>query len=197
MRGFSEMLEGRAVVRETDMAEAMRSHVMELAYQALDLHESSDLQAIAHHIKQVINSPMSLSINETSFVLSLHGLRGNHYYWFNHLLNTLCFCFSQTNHRNLTKLTVHHGTAWSGRISGLASLTYVGALCSSTSTRWSFSSSRTARTSLKARKRQSESCKGAEAVLELSILLRRHSKQEQLARSSSSTFIAENRKKGD
>ncbi|KAL3753748.1 hypothetical protein ACJRO7_001049 [Eucalyptus globulus] len=46
------MLEGRAVVREADMAEAMRSHVMDLAYQALDLHESSDFQAIAHHIKQ-------------------------------------------------------------------------------------------------------------------------------------------------
>lgn len=51
------MLEGRAVVRETDMTEAMRSHVMDLAYQALDLHESSDCQAIAHHIKQVIDSP--------------------------------------------------------------------------------------------------------------------------------------------
>ncbi|CAL5420194.1 unnamed protein product [Camellia sinensis] len=47
-----EMLEGKAVVRETDMEEAMQSHVMELAYQALDLHEVSDCQSIAHYIKQ-------------------------------------------------------------------------------------------------------------------------------------------------
>ncbi|KAK9289383.1 hypothetical protein L1049_007538 [Liquidambar formosana] len=46
------MLEGKGVVRETDMPEAMQTHVMELAYQALDLHEVSDYQAIAHYIKQ-------------------------------------------------------------------------------------------------------------------------------------------------
>lgn len=47
------MLEGKAVVRETDMSEAKQSHVMELAYKALDLHEVSDFQSIAHYIKQV------------------------------------------------------------------------------------------------------------------------------------------------
>lgn len=47
------MLEGKAVVRETDMPEALQSHGMELAYQALDLHEVSDCQSIAHFIKQV------------------------------------------------------------------------------------------------------------------------------------------------
>ncbi|KAH7844995.1 hypothetical protein Vadar_033989 [Vaccinium darrowii] len=46
------MLEGKAVVRETDMPEALQSHVMELAYRALDLHEVSDFQSIAHFIKQ-------------------------------------------------------------------------------------------------------------------------------------------------
>ncbi|XP_022766212.1 dynein light chain 1, cytoplasmic-like [Durio zibethinus] len=46
------MLEGKAVVRETDMPEEMQSRVMELAYQALDLHEVSDCQSIAHYIKQ-------------------------------------------------------------------------------------------------------------------------------------------------
>ncbi|XP_030927484.1 uncharacterized protein LOC115953824 isoform X1 [Quercus lobata] len=46
------MLEGKAVVRKTDMPEAMQNHVMELAYQALDLHEVSDCQSIAHYIKQ-------------------------------------------------------------------------------------------------------------------------------------------------
>ncbi|KAF3968165.1 hypothetical protein CMV_007909 [Castanea mollissima] len=46
------MLEGKAVVRETDMPKAMQNRVMELAYQALDLHEVSDCQSIAHYIKQ-------------------------------------------------------------------------------------------------------------------------------------------------
>ncbi|XAR68895.1 Dynein ATPase [Bertholletia excelsa] len=50
------MLEGKAIVRETNMPEAMQSHVMELAYQALDLHEASDRQAIAHYIKQDFGS---------------------------------------------------------------------------------------------------------------------------------------------
>ncbi|XWS43775.1 hypothetical protein CRYUN_Cryun16bG0133000 [Craigia yunnanensis] len=42
------MLEGKAVVRETDMPEEMQSRVMELAYQAPNLHEVSDCQSIAH-----------------------------------------------------------------------------------------------------------------------------------------------------
>ncbi|CAI9766249.1 unnamed protein product [Fraxinus pennsylvanica] len=46
------MLEGKAIVRETDMPDAMKSHAMELAYQALDLHEVADCQSIAHYIKQ-------------------------------------------------------------------------------------------------------------------------------------------------
>ncbi|GMJ08411.1 hypothetical protein HRI_004510300 [Hibiscus trionum] len=46
------MLEGKAVVRETDMPMEMQSRVMELAYQALDLHEVSDCQSIARYIKQ-------------------------------------------------------------------------------------------------------------------------------------------------
>ncbi|XP_050238179.1 uncharacterized protein LOC126687664 [Mercurialis annua] len=46
------MLEGKAVVRETDMAEEMQRQAMELAYQALDLHEVSDCKSIAHYIKQ-------------------------------------------------------------------------------------------------------------------------------------------------
>lgn len=47
------MLEGKAVVRETDMPTLMQSHAMELAYKALDLHEVSDCRSIAHYIKQV------------------------------------------------------------------------------------------------------------------------------------------------
>ncbi|KAF5750904.1 RHO guanyl-nucleotide exchange factor 11 [Tripterygium wilfordii] len=48
------MLEGKAVVRETDMPAQMQSHVMELAYQALDVHEPSDCQSIACYLKQLI-----------------------------------------------------------------------------------------------------------------------------------------------
>ncbi|XP_058099437.1 uncharacterized protein LOC131243844 isoform X2 [Magnolia sinica] len=46
------MLEGKAVIRETDMPQEMQSHAMELAYHALDLHEISDCKSIAQHIKQ-------------------------------------------------------------------------------------------------------------------------------------------------
>ncbi|EEF32508.1 cytoplasmic dynein light chain, putative [Ricinus communis] len=48
-----KMLEGKAIVQETDMPEVMQSQVMELAYQALDLHEVSDCQSIARYIKQL------------------------------------------------------------------------------------------------------------------------------------------------
>lgn len=47
------MLEGKAVVRETDMPKVVQNHVMELAYQALDAHEVSDCQSLALYIKQV------------------------------------------------------------------------------------------------------------------------------------------------
>ncbi|XP_031267824.1 dynein light chain LC6, flagellar outer arm-like isoform X1 [Pistacia vera] len=54
------MLEGKAVVREADMPEMLQNHVMELAYQALDLHEVSDCQSIAHYIKQLRMSSCNL-----------------------------------------------------------------------------------------------------------------------------------------
>ncbi|KAK9920572.1 hypothetical protein M0R45_029125 [Rubus argutus] len=49
------MLEGKAVVRETDMPILMQSHVMELAYKALDLYEVSDCRSIALYIKQIFD----------------------------------------------------------------------------------------------------------------------------------------------
>ncbi|CAN1142505.1 Dynein light chain 1, cytoplasmic [Linum perenne] len=49
------MLEGKAVVRETDMAEEMQSRILELAYKALDVHEVSDCQAISHYIKKKLD----------------------------------------------------------------------------------------------------------------------------------------------
>ncbi|KAJ7961357.1 Dynein light chain [Quillaja saponaria] len=49
------MLKGKAVVRETDMPKVMHNHVLELACQALDLHEVSDCQSIAYYIKQKLD----------------------------------------------------------------------------------------------------------------------------------------------
>ncbi|XP_054783484.1 dynein light chain 1, cytoplasmic-like [Prosopis cineraria] len=49
------MLEGKAVVRETDMPEVVQNHVMELAYQALDAHEVNDCQSVAYYIKQKLD----------------------------------------------------------------------------------------------------------------------------------------------
>lgn len=60
------MLEGKAIIRDTDMPEAMQGHVLELAYQALDLHEVSDCKAVARHIKQVFipqSSKLFCSLN--------------------------------------------------------------------------------------------------------------------------------------
>lgn len=66
------MLEGRAVVRETDMQEEMQAHVMELAYKSLDLYESSDCQSIAHHIKQVpLLSSHRISISSSVTIILL------------------------------------------------------------------------------------------------------------------------------
>ena len=47
------MFEVNSVVRETVIPDGMQSYVMELAHQALDAHEVSDCQSIAHFIKQV------------------------------------------------------------------------------------------------------------------------------------------------
>ncbi|KAK9123848.1 hypothetical protein Sjap_013450 [Stephania japonica] len=55
------MLEGKAIVLETDMPESMQSHVLELAHQALDLHE--DCKSIAQHIKKKFDETYGLSWN--------------------------------------------------------------------------------------------------------------------------------------
>ncbi|XP_029130722.1 dynein light chain 2, cytoplasmic-like [Cajanus cajan] len=49
------MLEGKGVVKESDMSEGMQSYVMELAHQALDAHQVSDCQSIAHFIKHKLD----------------------------------------------------------------------------------------------------------------------------------------------
>lgn len=60
------MLEGKAVIRESDMPEMIQSHAMELAYQALDLHEVSDCQSIAQYLKQVIFQTSHITFSDSS-----------------------------------------------------------------------------------------------------------------------------------
>jgi dynein light chain LC8-type len=47
------MLEGKAVIGETDMPQKMQEHAMRCASEALDLHEISDCKDIACYIKKV------------------------------------------------------------------------------------------------------------------------------------------------
>lgn len=61
---LKKMLEGKGMVRETDMPEGMQNHVMEFAHQALDAHEVSDCQSIAHFIKQVGFMLLPISIDK-------------------------------------------------------------------------------------------------------------------------------------
>lgn len=49
------MLEGKAVVGETDMLEAMQHDALDLAAKALDFFDVTDATQIARFIKQVIN----------------------------------------------------------------------------------------------------------------------------------------------
>lgn len=52
------MLEGKAMVKETDMGEKMQRKAMACASQALDLFDISDCISIAAHIKKVIPNPL-------------------------------------------------------------------------------------------------------------------------------------------
>ncbi|MBA0867987.1 hypothetical protein Goshw_007035 [Gossypium schwendimanii] len=46
------MLEGKAMIKETDMPEKMQTQAMDSASQALDLYDVSDCISIAAHIKK-------------------------------------------------------------------------------------------------------------------------------------------------
>lgn len=48
------MLEGKAMIKETDMAEKMQTQAMASASQALDLYDVSDSISIAAYIKKVL-----------------------------------------------------------------------------------------------------------------------------------------------
>ncbi|CAJ1936973.1 unnamed protein product [Sphenostylis stenocarpa] len=50
------MLEGKALVKETDMSPKMQIHAMASASHALDLYDVSDCISIAAHIKKEFDS---------------------------------------------------------------------------------------------------------------------------------------------
>lgn len=50
------MLEGKAVVGDTDMTDKMQVHAMRCASEALDLHDVTDCKDIACYIKKVIST---------------------------------------------------------------------------------------------------------------------------------------------
>lgn len=54
------MLEGKAMVKETDMSTKMQIHAMASASQALDLYDVYDCISIAAHIKKVPHFFLSL-----------------------------------------------------------------------------------------------------------------------------------------
>ena len=49
------MLEGKGMIKETDMPEKMQTQAMAFASEALDLHDVLDCISIAAHIKKVFS----------------------------------------------------------------------------------------------------------------------------------------------
>lgn len=50
---LDSMLEGKAVIEDTDMPDKMQIQAMASAYEALDLYDVFDCTSIAAHIKKV------------------------------------------------------------------------------------------------------------------------------------------------
>lgn len=53
------MLEGKALIEDTDMPMKMQLHAMASASQALDVYDVFDCKSIAAHIKKVLPFPLS------------------------------------------------------------------------------------------------------------------------------------------
>lgn len=69
------MLEGKAMIKETDMPEKMQSQAMASASQALDLYDVSDCISIAAHIKKV---SIQITFDIYSFLIYLETNGGGH-----------------------------------------------------------------------------------------------------------------------
>ena len=57
------MLEGKGMIKETDMPEKMQRQAMACASQALDLHDVLDRISIAAHIKKVFYIYIFIMLN--------------------------------------------------------------------------------------------------------------------------------------
>lgn len=67
--GKERMLEGKALVEDTDMPAKMQAHAMASASQALDLYDVVDCKSIAAHIKKVLSSlPLEIDILLVNFL---------------------------------------------------------------------------------------------------------------------------------
>lgn len=63
------MLEGKAVIEDTDMPLKMQIQAMRWASQALDLYDVLDCKSIAAHIKKVAFQSFFLSTKDCHFLL--------------------------------------------------------------------------------------------------------------------------------
>lgn len=59
------MLEGKALIEDTDMPLKMQIQAMASASQALDLYDVLDCKSVASHIKKVPSVSLSLSLSIT------------------------------------------------------------------------------------------------------------------------------------
>jgi dynein light chain LC8-type len=74
------MLEGKAVIGETDMPQKMQEHAMRCASEALDLHEISDCKDIACYIKKETSVTLWMVFHIKPFyVLVLLSLFSSHW----------------------------------------------------------------------------------------------------------------------
>lgn len=135
----SRMLEGRALVEDTDMPLKMQVHAVSSASQALDLYDVFDYKSIAAHIKKVAalwKSPfLSFRVTMDSSLLRQWRKPFFRVKWlfvyesfrkssisFSDFSLTSGFCWRFSG-RNLTRYTVVHGNALWVQISDVSSLT--------------------------------------------------------------------------
>lgn len=98
------MLEGKALIEDTDMPVKMQLHAMASASQALDVYDVFDCKSIAAHIKKVLPFP-SLNTPRNDFILLFLVYFGAE-----------CFMFMEFG-RSLTKDMGEGGNVWWDQIS--------------------------------------------------------------------------------
>eukprot|EP00252_Welwitschia_mirabilis_P006615 TRINITY_DN17501_c0_g1_i1.p1 TRINITY_DN17501_c0_g1~~TRINITY_DN17501_c0_g1_i1.p1 ORF type:complete len:117 (-),score=3.45 TRINITY_DN17501_c0_g1_i1:424-774(-) len=92
------MLEGRAVVGDTDMSQGMQEYAMLCASEALDVYEVTDYEGIAHYIKKKFDDSYGLAwqcVVGFSFGSSITHLCGSFIYF--HLEKLAFLLFKDVN----------------------------------------------------------------------------------------------------